>query len=221
MFWLSFWFYLYRGKADSPKPTGTERGQGAPTGLQALELTEEQRARYSREANGTQKVILDDGLITFDEYEAAIFAAIRCYRDADVEISAYPTRNNTPPGPGPTLTARGEYQYLANFREGTTADEANKIIVKCERDIVGIIRPLWLDHVSPDEREVQQSRDEMAICLKSAGFDVPEHPSQEDLFVVAFPPSGQPPAGRIVLPPEYEQCAAPARQKLGLPSFIG
>lgn len=186
-----------------------------------LSLSPQEVAQASANASTSQKEILSDGVITFAEYESAIFAAVQCYNDAGVRISEYPTKQGGAPVLGPKLTHRGEYQYIPQFPAGTGQQSATDITNRCERDIVGVIRPLWLDHVSPTQQEVQAARDEMASCLRAAGLDAPQHPSQQELLRVAFPPSGQPPAGKIVLPPAYENCAAKAADQLGLPSFTG
>ena len=206
---------------DVMAPIATARPGTTGAKVPVLNLSPEQVKQLSAGASAYEKDILKDGSVTFAEYEAAVFSTVRCYNEGGVSVTEYPSKQGGAPGPGPKLTARGEYQYLPKFPADADPKAATDLLGRCEKEFVGVIRPLWLDHVSPTQAEVQEVRDEMGNCLRAAGFDVPAHPAQEDLLKIAFPPDGMPPGGRLEIPPSYASCADPAAARLGIPSFIG
>lgn len=209
---------------DAGKPAGSTQAPGGPTtNVTPLKLSANQVKQLSEKASALERGIFEDGTVSFSEYETAVFASVQCFKDAGIRVTIYPSPQtggaNLPDGP--KLTGRGEYQYLPEFPPGTPQKQATDLLAKCDQGLVGVIRPLWLGHISPTASDTQAARDGMGACLRDAGHDVPQHPASEDLLKIAFPPDGQPPAGKVDLPPDYEQCAEKAAEQLGVPSFIG
>lgn len=165
-----------------------------------------------------QSELLQDGVLTFSEYEAAVFAAVKCERDAGLQIFAYPVPG-TAQRPGPELTARGEYQYLPVPPEGSDGAALHRAFDECEARYAGALRPLWADHVAPTEKDMQSARDMIAKCLREHGVKAPNQPSGNELMQLAFPPNGVPSHPRPNEP--YLGCANSAAESYGIPGYLG
>ena len=196
-------------------------GSTSGPGHKTLVLTKQQQSDLSVAGSELERQIYADGRVTFDEYESAIFASVRCFEDAGVQITEYPSRDGGALKIGPKLTDRGEYQYIPQFPQSFESGQAQEILKRCDQSLVGTIRPLWLDFVAPSAADVQDARDAIAKCLRSEGVEVSQHPGQDELYRIAFPPNGIPGTGKVDLPAHYAECAKGPAEHLGIPSFIG
>jgi hypothetical protein len=164
-----------------------------------------------------QQAIVADGVITFGEYEAAIFATVRCLKTAGFGVTDWPSPDRREPAEGPVLSRRGRYQYLADThgQEGQAVAEA---IESCRTTHSDIVERLWADHVAPSQQEVQYARDLIASCLREEGVAAPTHPTGEELMRLAFPPDGV-----ATGPPRepYRSCAERAARETDIPRYLG
>jgi hypothetical protein len=183
-----------------------------------LQLDESRLRDTLANAGEFQANLLSDGILTFSEYESAVFAAVHCEQDAGLQIIAYPIPGQ-PGRPGPELTSRGEYQYLPVAPEGSDSAQLHKAFDECERNFDGSVRQLWAEHVAPTEKDMQVARDTISQCLRDHGIKVSEHPSGNELMRVAYPPSGIPSQPQPNEP--YLGCATSAAAAFGIPGYLG
>jgi hypothetical protein len=184
----------------------------------AMVISQGELASIVEQTSAYQRDLLADGLLTFPEYEGAIFEAVRCEEAAGFVILAYP-ESGKPGRPGPELTARGEYQYVQSAPETADRSILGPALQKCENEYVDIVRRLWAQHTAPSIQEMQQARDAIAECLAAHSVPAPVHPSGQELMRIAFPPSGIPDKPKPAEP--YLGCAMAAAESFGLPGYIG
>lgn len=168
-----------------------------------------------------QRAILDDGEVTFDEYERATFDAIACMRAAGIIV--YAPLDPERPGfrDGPALNKQGQYQYFpapASENADYVQFEADK--QRCDGEYTSTVSYAWLRGTSLTYEDLQAARDAIAECLREAGYEVPEHPSGADMMRLAFPPNGQP-APNQQPPADYLACSTPVSELLGFRRYLG
>ena len=123
-------------------------------------------------ATAYQLGILGDDQLTFEEYDGAVDAMVKCIRDKDVFITdpAY-------------STAFRQFEYLVGATSTLEeADPAEAVWERCYREFVDVVETAWVIQNAPSEEEAQAYRSQVAACLRARGFDVPEHPSHAELF---------------------------------------
>lgn len=114
-----------------------------------------------------QRGILGDDQLTFEEYDGAIDAMVQCIRDEDVFIT----------DPEYSTVFR-QFEYLV----GANATRAEAVWERCYREFVDLVERAWVVQNAPSEEEAQAYRSRAAACLRAKGFDIPEHPSHDELF---------------------------------------
>ncbi|VAW09331.1 hypothetical protein MNBD_ACTINO02-3189, partial [hydrothermal vent metagenome] len=117
----------------------------------------------------SQAAALEDGVITFEEYEAAYERTVACMRDSGLVVK----------GPKPENAGR----FLTySFQAGVGGAEADE---PCRREHLDLVNGLWLAQAVPSEAEAEVMAREYAACLRSAGVDVEDNLSLQELdFVV-------------------------------------
>jgi hypothetical protein len=199
---------------DSPSTT-TSISSG-----ESYQLTSDQKSRANKEASEFEQSLLEDGVLTFDEYEQATFAAVECMKSAGFGIGPGDGPEVPENTEGPRLTSRGKYTYNPFSPPNFNKDEFIRIVTECKRRYSDVVDFFWAIKTAPTEVELQTMRASIGSCLRDTGHEVPEHPSSLDLARVMYPPDGKPAAG--VGPPEfYLQCAQPVAEEHGLYGFLG
>lgn len=146
-----------------------------------------------------QRERLQDGKLTYEEYESAVLATVKCLRDRGVVISVEPRR---------VAGNRIEFAYASN---DATDDAASSAYDACYRDYQTLVDIVWFQQNQPSEETVQRARQALAACLREAGADLPEHPTAADFRQLAL-------AGNQSLP----GCQQKTSSEFDLPDgFIG
>ncbi len=156
-----------------------------------------------------QRKLLDDGVLTFAEYEASVLAYVGCVEEhgavvehvAGDEVMA-----------GPDLNARGQYLFQTTLPhqpgKRATLGELRAIESQCGTEFFDVVVQLWAEHVAPSETELVAARDALGECLREAGVDIPEHPSPTDF-------------GPVAQSLEYRDCSREVSEDFGIPGFGG
>lgn len=156
-----------------------------------------------------QRSILEDGELTFAEYERATLGFLSCVEDGGVIVRHVEGDRYAE---GPELTSRGQYRfslYLPN-RDGkpATVDEMRGLETRCGVEFTTVIQQLWAEHIAPSETELAAAREALALCLRAEGFEIPEPPSSEDFGAAASSPA-------------YATCSSAVAEQFGIPGFGG
>jgi hypothetical protein len=168
-------------------------------------------------ASPQERQFLEDGVVTFPEYEKATFDSIKCFTDRGFTI--YPGDDLGPQVDGPRLTTRGTYSWSPASPPGYNVTRLSADIAACKTPY-DTINFLWASITSPSAQEVQQARVELARCLRSLGYDAPDDASGLDVMKIAFPPDGHPHNGEPT-PDFYLRCAHQAAVTYDIPGFMG
>lgn len=131
-------------------------------------------------ATAAEQVLFRDGVLTFEEYESAVAATMRCIEEAGLTIAhsrGYGRGDGA--GVGPRLSSRGVYSYEA--RGGPVYDRAANTAVGGCKATSAQVEFMWAQHTSPSDVELQAMRNHMAACLAAAGVTVRADPSDLDL----------------------------------------
>lgn len=206
---------------QSAAPSPASLGQGSAH-IPDLRLTDNELKQLEAQdgpLSAYQEKVLSDHLVTFTEYQAAVFAAVQCWQDEGLTITGYPGGPN-PGGPGPVLTSRGLYQFLQMPPTEMTPDEAKTNIAKCNTEFVSALQPLWASHVAPSQQDIQAARDALAACLRGDGYDLPQHPTRDDFQRFIFP-DGTPSTGAITFPAGFRDCQQKIDTETGISGFNG
>lgn len=167
------------------------------------------RLNAAPDLSAFQRSILEDGVLTFPEYEQATLAFLSCVEDGGVIVRHVEADQYKE---GPELTSRGQYRfslYLPN-REGKPAavDEMRGLENRCGTEFTAVIQQLWAEHIAPSEKELAAAREALAVCLREQGLDIPEPPSSEDFGVAASSPA-------------YATCSSAVALQFAIPGFGG
>jgi hypothetical protein len=152
-----------------------------------------------------QKGLINDGVLTFSEYETAVFADVQCYADRGLTAS-------------PELDVRGDYQVNAAAPDSATLNAA---YAACTPQYYDVVDFLWRVHTAPSVQEYAAATDGMAQCLIEAGFkDVPLHPDvNEGLHrQFAWVDDGH---GGLMHPDGWWDCILRIRAEYQVPAFSG
>jgi len=188
----------------------------------SIQITEDQiRGARAGGSSDFQLSLIEDGRLTFSEYERATFETLTCLEMGGLQIGHSSVAGLIgADAPGPRLDRRGRYEYGITGAQGSRPEDAMKTVAKCSAEYSDIISFFWAARVVPSEQEFIQARQKLAACLRLAGYDVPEHPSGADLMRVAFPPDGQP-LNNEPTPAFYNDCLQPIKAELDMPFFLG
>ncbi len=107
-----------------------------------------------------QRDLLEDGEISFADYEAAVFGFAQCVEESGLEFGEQPMYN--------AATRKFEYSILT----GTTMDEARSGSAKignCATSYLSSIQAVWNWNNRPTEGELQQAGVAWKACLRDGG----------------------------------------------------
>jgi hypothetical protein len=180
--------------------TPAEPGDVRPEGNSAfppLHLDQEALTSALKVASAGEAELLMDGILTFSDYERAVYAAMACIEEKGWRIVHHP--NNVYAGSyirydfsesviGPRLTKRGLIEYTGersdSLPDGTLQFQA------CKDNNSTTVEVLWMAHVAPTQSELEEIRSAIAVCLNEAGHEVSLNPSEDELLRLGFPPDG-------------------------------
>ena len=134
-------------------------GGGAPALVQSSNVDSMSLAReWLPAVSGQQRKVLEDGVVTLDEYVAALSAGAACMRDAGFETSAI------------RVVPDGIRRDFTVTQQGQSDDEVSTSWSRCRADHYGAVETVWL----AQHKRIGASRDqlvqEMRTCLSDAGF---------------------------------------------------
>jgi hypothetical protein len=144
-----------------------------------------------RAASDLERPWLEDGVITFAEYEQYAFAKMACLEEGGLTVAHMITFGRGGESiPGPLLTKRGEYQFHAVGARGAPYNEVKAASVRCQ-NLAPIVQFFWQAvHTQPTEKEFQEHRKAIAACIRESGHNAPEIPTVDELRKIEFPPDG-------------------------------
>jgi hypothetical protein len=110
------------------------------------------------EGSTAQDKALADGMVTFEEYEAAIWATFHCIAGAGYE-----------PMMEPTLDASGRVLQYAFFSHGGDSTQS-AVARRCRDEHSTLVDIAWAVANTPTESVKQVARQATEACLVAAGF---------------------------------------------------
>ena len=148
-------------------------------------------------ASPSQRRAMEDGEVTFAEYEAAALRAVQCINDiGDLAGEAvFDKSSNT-------------YQVAARGRVGPDSDKKRIQTDDCYKEHWNAINDAWGAQNQPSEKELADARTALAACLREAGLAIPDPASPADFA---------PHQSTAV----FQTCAREVGEKFGLPNFGG
>lgn len=121
-----------------------------------------------------QRNLLNDGQLTYQEYEASVLATVQCLRERGVTISVEPR-----PAPGKRI----EFAYASTAEDDAAASAAYD---ECYREYENLVDIVWFRQNQPSEQTLDAARAALAKCLRAAGVALPDDPSPADFRAVAM-----------------------------------
>jgi hypothetical protein len=113
----------------------------------------------------SQAVALEDGVVTFEEYEAAFERTVVCLRDSGIVVD----------GPKPL---NGDRFLTFSYQGGIDDGEADG---PCRSEHLDLIDTLWNLQSIPTEEELVQIVTDYRDCVVAAGVPVDEGATMEEL----------------------------------------
>jgi hypothetical protein len=127
-----------------------------------------------RDGSEFQQTILEDGKVSYAEYEQAYDATVSCMRDAGLVVV----------GPFAIMANR----YLTyTVRDGAGVDSA---MVGCEERYLDYVGAVWSEQQLPTGEEAERVLDDYIDCLQGLGLEVPKDASLQDVEDVAGAANG-------------------------------
>jgi hypothetical protein len=111
-------------------------------------------------ANDFTREIIEDGLVTAEEYERAVFRTVQCMDEAGVE-------HTEPEFKEYRFESRWEYSIVGGI--GSAADNA---YIECRDAYQSAVSAIWAVQNEPTEAEKQMATEEHLACAREAGIDV-------------------------------------------------
>jgi hypothetical protein len=119
----------------------------------------------------SQLALLDDGSVTFDEYEAAVLATVQCLKDAGIQVVDEPRLDLS--------GTRYVYRYFAGFSDAEF-EEVRLSYQECYTLHQAVVDVEWAKLTAPPQGRLQEALTSLASCLADAGFEVPTQISDSD-----------------------------------------
>lgn len=184
----------------SPVATHTQAPDEQPTsspsddlGFSHYTITTSDREEFASllsEVTEYQRIILADGIVTFSEYERATFDTLRCMEEGGLTISHdagfFTSGDGTSMSvdlgaltPGPRLTTEGIYEWIPAAADPSLFQTVGE---PCITEYSRVVVFLWTQHLQPTEQEQQDYRDRLGECIRDNGYEIPEHPSEQDML---------------------------------------
>jgi hypothetical protein len=138
-------------------------------------------------ASPAQWALLEDGALTFAEYESATFSTISCLEEGGIQVihvEPAAVRSLESQQPGPRLTKRGRYEFIVKIPAGQDLQAQTRNETRCREEFSSLVDLLWAEHLTPTEEELQALRDAVADCLRQQGEQIRENPTDADLGVL-------------------------------------
>lgn len=112
-------------------------------------------------ASGFQADILEDGEVTFGEFEAAVAAYSSCLEELGVAVEAeYSDTNES-----------FDYTFTLPGGDVGAALEAPEAVA-CHEEYVSRVELVWADQVGPSAEEDRAFYEAIAACMRAQGFEV-------------------------------------------------
>lgn len=151
-----------------------------------------------------QREALQDGVLTFAEYESAVLQMASCVEDSGGEVKL-------------DLNVRGGYKHIISYPIDRT--DVAAAVQKCVTDSLSVIEQLWAEVTAVPELDLQTAMVEMRTCLIDRGFPDPpvtSEPSDFRLYMRTLNSRGEFSEERMT---EYQECAQRVEDKWGLSYF--
>lgn len=154
--------------------------------------------QHLEDASEFQRELIEDGIITFADYERAVYATVACLEERGVDVVE-----------GPELTGRNVYQftYAADDRE-----QGPVVYWECYEEHQVVIDRVWAGtgQENPTEEELEEARAALEACLRGAGIDLPGGASSADFAAVAESD-----------PTIFQPCSEEVSDEFDMPGFAG
>jgi len=145
-----------------------------------VKLTQSEVLEIQRTSSEFQAGLLQDGLLTFSEYEEAFLAMVQCVEAAGLTLAERPQ-----------LTAEENYYLLLWYRDLQEMERDQPKADACRAEYFESIDRTWARRDPSAYASIYASALEaLKACLSEAGADLPDKPSLDDLHVLrdAFDP---------------------------------
>lgn len=109
-------------------------------------------------ADPSQATVLEDGVVTWAEHEAAIRQTADCLANAGVRVELQPAAGRKPTGLGFSV---------ANLEDGTSAEAR---LAECKAKHLNDIESVWVTQSQPSPPEFAQSRSWFVACMQGRGL---------------------------------------------------
>lgn len=163
----------------SEEPSGADGDTGVNVDT-TVKLTQSEVLDIRRTSSEFQVGLLQDGLLTFSEYEEAFLAMVQCVEAAGLTLVERPQ-----------LTAEEKYYLLLWYRDRQEMERDQPKADACRAEYFESIDRTWARRDPSAYASIYASALEaLKACLSEAGSDLPEKPSLDDLHVLrdAFDP---------------------------------
>lgn len=121
------------------------------------------------EVSSFQMGLLEDGELSFGEYESAVRATVACLEGEGIWVS--------------DVELDGD-QFAYTFGGSASVDEQEVVeetYERCYSQYQSTVDLAWVVQNAPSEEESQAIRNEIAVCLRELGLEVGEDPSHEEI----------------------------------------
>lgn len=131
-----------------------------------------------------EREVFADGLVTFDEYERAVVAAIQCLRDEGFTVVGpyqYPE--------GPLVYSPGDDPSIRlTYGVIDTGDEPRQgqALERCDAQWLYRIRYVWLGKHAASDAEIQAWLERAWACARQKGLPLSDPPTEEDADNAVF-----------------------------------
>ena len=146
-----------------------------------------------------QRAALADGVVTWEEYVAAVRANTECIRAKGIPVTD-------------AVIADGRVQkgVVGPIATDAEMERANKLVLECNATYLNAVGLQWYRQTMPSPETFAAAREELAACLREAVVVVPDKDGRPDFASIAQSD-----------PVRFSPCSTKVGEKFGIPGFAG
>lgn len=145
-----------------------------------------QLAAALNDASDYQRAVIEDGQVTFEEYERAVLDTVACYQGNGLQVMSAPYLAG-PPREGLILLAGDRYMFFAGAAGRELSAQEWERAQVCDASFSRVVSAMWIGGVGPTLQELEAARAEVAECLLGEGVGSVASPGASRVAATRLP----------------------------------
>lgn len=141
----------------------------APAGNDWVKVPVGMVEEMRRQSTPFQVELVEDGRLTFSEYEKAFFADVQCVTEAGILVPKTPA-----------VSADQQFVLETFYPDRESLERGLPEEARCRNTYLEWIERAWRSDMGRYQQVYDEARRALGRCARSAGLDLPEFPTADD-----------------------------------------